>query len=43
MMDELNKEAILEGLLYVVGDEGIKEESISSIMEISIARSGPHR
>lgn len=36
MMDELNKEAILEGLLYVVGDEGIKEESISSIMEISI-------
>ena len=36
MMDELNKEAILEGLLYVVGEEGIKEESISSIMEISI-------
>ena len=35
-MDEINKEAILEGLLYVVGEEGIKEESISSIMEISI-------
>ena len=35
-MDEINKEAILEGLLYIVGEEGIKEESISSIMEISI-------
>ncbi|MFA5602453.1 MAG: SMC-Scp complex subunit ScpB [Bacilli bacterium] len=30
----MNKEAILEGLLFVVGDDGITIEQISSILEI---------
>ena len=36
MSSELDKEAIVEGLLYVVGEEGLKIESIASIMEMSI-------
>ena len=35
MSNELDKEAIVEGLLYVVGEEGLKIESIASIMDIS--------
>ena len=36
MSNELDKEAIVEGLLYVVGEEGLKIESIASIMDIGI-------
>ena len=36
MSNELDKEAIVEGLLYVLGEEGLKIESIASIMDIGI-------
>jgi segregation and condensation protein B len=31
----MNKEAILEGLLFVVGDDGLTLEQISNILEIT--------
>ena len=36
MGNELDKEAIVEGLLYVVGEEGLKIENIAAVMDISI-------
>ena len=36
MSEELDKEAIVEGLLYVVGEEGLKIENIAAVMDISI-------
>ena len=35
MSEELDKEAIVEGLLYVVGEEGLKIENIAAVMDIS--------
>ena len=35
MSEELDKEAVVEGLLYVVGEEGIKIENIAAVMDIS--------
>lgn len=35
MSEELDKEAIVEGLLYVVGEEGLKIENIAAVMNIS--------
>ena len=35
MSEELDKEAIVEGLLYVVGEEGLKIENIVAVMDIS--------
>ena len=35
MSEELNKEAVVEGLLYVVGEEGLKIENIAAVMDIS--------
>ena len=35
MGNELDKEAIVEGLLYVVGEEGLKIENIAAVMDIS--------
>ena len=35
MSEELDKEAIVEGLLYVVGEEGLKLENIAAVMDIS--------
>ena len=34
MSEELDKEAIVEGLLYVVGEEGLKIENIAAVMDI---------
>ena len=36
MSEELDKEAIVEGLLYVVGEEGLKIENIAAVMDISV-------
>ena len=36
MSEELDKEAVVEGLLYVVGEEGLKIENIAAVMDISI-------
>ena len=36
MSEELDKEAIVEGLLYVVGEEGLKIENIAAVMDICI-------
>ena len=36
MSEELDKEAIVEGLLYVVGEEGLKIENIVAVMDISV-------
>ena len=36
MGEELDKEAIVEGLLYVVGEEGLKIDNIAAVMDISI-------
>ena len=35
MSEELDKEAVVEGLLYVVGEEGLKIENIAAVMDIS--------
>ena len=35
MSEGLDKEAIVEGLLYVVGEEGLKIENIAAVMDIS--------
>lgn len=35
MSEEFDKEAIVEGLLYVVGEEGLKIENIAAVMDIS--------
>ena len=34
----MNLKAVLEGLLFVVGDDGLDLEDISKILEISILR-----
>ncbi|MBQ1508755.1 MAG: SMC-Scp complex subunit ScpB, partial [Erysipelotrichaceae bacterium] len=31
-----NKEAIVEGLLYIVGDEGVRAEQIALVLDISL-------
>ena len=36
MSDTLNIEAIVEGLLYMVGDDGLKVEQLASVMDKSI-------
>ena len=36
MSDTLNIEAIVEGLLYMVGDEGLKVEQLASVIDKSI-------
>lgn len=36
MSEELDKEAIVEGLLYVVGEEGLKIENIAAVVDISV-------
>ena len=33
-MDDINKIAVLEGLLFAVGDDGLSIEQIMSILEI---------
>ena len=35
-----NKEAIVEGLLYIVGDEGVKAEQIAHVLDISLEDAG---
>lgn len=36
MSDTLNIEAIVEGLLYMVGDDGLKVEQLASVIDKSI-------
>ncbi len=35
-----NKEAIVEGLLYIVGDEGVRAEQIALVLDISLEDAG---
>ena len=35
-----NKEAIVEGLLYIVGDEGVRAEQIAHVLDISLEDAG---
>ena len=35
MSEELDKEAVVEGLLYVVGEEGLKIENVAAVMDSS--------
>ncbi len=34
---EMNKSAILEGLLYIVGEEGLSEQQVADCMDISLS------
>ena len=36
MSDTLNIEAIVEGLLYMVGDDGLKVEQLASVIDKSL-------